>query len=146
MYFWIGLVILQTDAGHFPTVIYKHNLYGIWKINTISFLTVLFLPAQFANGEYFDFNTTNRLSLLTSLFLSLKLGFASNYRVYVSRHSLAPTEFRLWNLMASTENNGMLIIHLCPNSTGYLTHWGREEIDVILQTTLSNAFSWMKMY
>ena len=27
-----------------------------------------------------------------------------------------------------------------------LTHWGRDEIDAILQTTFSNAFSWMKMY
>ena len=25
-----------------------------------------------------------------------------------------------------------------------LTHWGRDEIDAILQTTFSNAFSWMK--
>ena len=28
---------------------------------------------------------------------------------------------------------------------GLLTHWGRDEIDVISQTILSNAFSWMKM-
>ena len=27
-----------------------------------------------------------------------------------------------------------------------LTHWGRDEIDTILQTTFSNAFSWMKMF
>ena len=27
-----------------------------------------------------------------------------------------------------------------------LTHWGRDEIDVILQTTFLNAFSFMKMY
>ena len=27
-----------------------------------------------------------------------------------------------------------------------LIHWGRDEINVILQTTFSNAFSWMKMY
>ena len=26
-----------------------------------------------------------------------------------------------------------------------LTHWGRDKIDVILQTTFSNAISWMKM-
>ena len=28
----------------------------------------------------------------------------------------------------------------------WLTHWGRDKIDTILQTTFSNAFSWMKMY
>ena len=27
-----------------------------------------------------------------------------------------------------------------------LTHWGRKKIDAILQTTFSNAFSWMKMF
>ena len=27
-----------------------------------------------------------------------------------------------------------------------LTHWGRDKIDAILQTTFSNACSWMKMY
>ena len=29
---------------------------------------------------------------------------------------------------------------LCP------THWGREKMDTILQTTSSSAFSWMKMF
>ena len=28
----------------------------------------------------------------------------------------------------------------------WLTHWGRDKMAVIFQTTLSNAFSWMKMY
>ena len=27
-----------------------------------------------------------------------------------------------------------------------LSHWGRDEIETISQTTFSNAFSWMKMY
>ena len=27
-----------------------------------------------------------------------------------------------------------------------LTHWGRDKIDAILQTTFSNAISWMKMF
>ena len=27
-----------------------------------------------------------------------------------------------------------------------LTHWGRDEMDAISQTTHSNAFSWMKMF
>ena len=29
--------------------------------------------------------------------------------------------------------------------TSQLTHWGRDKIDAISQTTYSNAFSWMKM-
>ena len=31
-------------------------------------------------------------------------------------------------------------------SAGPLTHWGRDNIDAILQTTGLNVFSWMKMY
>ena len=27
-----------------------------------------------------------------------------------------------------------------------LTHWGRDKMDAVSQTTVSNAFSWMKMY
>ena len=27
-----------------------------------------------------------------------------------------------------------------------LTHWGRDKMDAIFQTTFSNGFSWMKMY
>ena len=30
-------------------------------------------------------------------------------------------------------------------SIAYLTHWGRDKMDAISQTTLSSAFSWMKM-
>ena len=32
------------------------------------------------------------------------------------------------------------------NEWELLTHWGRDEKDAIFQTTLLNAFSWMKMY
>ena len=40
----------------------------------------------------------------------------------------------------------------CPNQyqiycqQDSVTHWGRDEIDSVLQTTFSNTFSWMKMY
>ena len=33
-------------------------------------------------------------------------------------------------------------LHLGP----VLTHWGRDKMDAISQTTFSNAFSWMKMH
>ena len=32
------------------------------------------------------------------------------------------------------------------SDTFALTHWGRDKIDAILQTTFSNAISWMKMF
>ena len=31
-------------------------------------------------------------------------------------------------------------------SMHWLTHWGRDKMAAIIQTTFSNAFSWMKMY
>ena len=36
--------------------------------------------------------------------------------------------------------------NLAGTAAAMLTHWGRDEIDAISQTTLPNAFSWMKMY
>ena len=32
------------------------------------------------------------------------------------------------------------------NNVGCLTHWGRDKMAAIFQTTFSNAFSWMKMF
>ena len=32
------------------------------------------------------------------------------------------------------------------NTWSTLTHWGRDKMAAIFQTTFSNAFSWMKMY
>ena len=32
------------------------------------------------------------------------------------------------------------------NTLSSLTHWGRDKMDAIFQTTFSNGFSWMKMY
>ena len=34
----------------------------------------------------------------------------------------------------------------CHNSVIYFTHWGRDKMAAIFQTTFSNAFYWMKMY
>ena len=34
----------------------------------------------------------------------------------------------------------------CLRSLFSLTHWGRDKMAAIFQTTFSNAFSWMKMY
>ena len=39
----------------------------------------------------------------------------------------------------------IVIIITWPNFS-VLTHWGRDKMAAIFQTTFSNAFSWMKMY
>ena len=54
------------------------------------------------------------------------------------------THMNLWHI----------ITHPCPNFNHtmavqlncHLTHWGRDKMDAILQTTFSSAFPWMKMF
>ena len=36
--------------------------------------------------------------------------------------------------------------NIIPAHLNCLTHWGRDKMDDIFQTTFSNAFSWMKIY
>ena len=65
--------------------------------------------------------------------------------------------------IASVNTHGGRVTHICVSKVGsdnwfrysgniwtdaglLLTHWGRDEIDAILQTTVSRAFSWMKIY
>ena len=40
----------------------------------------------------------------------------------------------------------VLLSHDAPLLKYSLTHWGRDKMDAISQTTCSNAFSWMKMF
>ena len=40
---------------------------------------------------------------------------------------------------------GELFHHKCHRKYVILTHWGRDKMAAVFQTTLSNAFSWMKM-
>ena len=49
----------------------------------------------------------------------------------------------LWRHMALVGHNKRQAI-ACTNDD--LTHWGRDKMAIILMTTFSNAFSWMKMY
>ena len=53
-----------------------------------------------------------------------------NMRHAITYGSVGPD---LWSHMTSLDHNE-------------LTHWGRDKIDAILQTTFSNAISWMKMF
>ena len=50
-------------------------------------------------------------------------------------------QLRLWHwwVMIYIE-----VVHSCPNFRDGLTHWGRDKMAAISQTTFSNAFSWMK--
>ena len=37
-------------------------------------------------------------------------------------------------------------VSILENKIQTLSHWGRDKINTIQQTTFSNAFPWMKMY
>ena len=39
-----------------------------------------------------------------------------------------------------------LVSYVNPSSAVILTHWGRDKMDTISQTTFLSAFSWMKMF
>ena len=50
--------------------------------------------------------------------------------------------------MLLTDLNTPILKVWCSASRGHnhLTHWGRDKMAAIFQTTFSNAFSWMKMF
>ena len=62
--------------------------------------------------------------------------------INVKRHSF--TEMQRVMLSASCQQMS-LILSLKLNDNA-LTHWGRDKMADIFQTTVSNAFSWMKMF
>ena len=76
--------------------------------------------------------------------------------IYVSRHKESYTKYdwNTYNIIFLTRCNtfrhmGMYTHwHNCMNPWSYssLTHWGRDKMAAIWQTTFSNASSWMKIY
>ena len=48
------------------------------------------------------------------------------------------------------KDNGLLTceqhLYVWESGGNHLTHWGRDKMEAISQTTFSNAFSWMKMF
>ena len=56
-----------------------------------------------------------------------------------------------WYLQVKYVMSWALFSHCCPFVRGSITespftHWGRDKMAAIFQTTFSNAFSWMKMF
>ena len=50
-----------------------------------------------------------------------------------------------WYYCAGVDNDHLVLIYeACQQKLTCLTHWGRDKINAILQTTFSNAISWMK--
>ena len=70
-------------------------------------------------------------------------------------YSLKRNYCRLDEIFRHWQHRELFDLQLCTCSShtamvlclvSLLTHWGRDKIDAILQTTFSNAISWMKMF
>ena len=74
----------------------------------------------------------NKICRSAALFFSIKRGLVEHYiRNILSRWPETTGWTRCWT---------------CGLPLYWLTHWGRDTMDAISQTTFSNAFSWMKMF
>ena len=51
-----------------------------------------------------------------------------------------------WRFRTQIRTRDVTHNELYMNWSGVFTHWGRDKIATISQTTVSNVFSWMKMY
>ena len=82
-----------------------------------------------------------------------KLQHNKQYTMYVSFNNLVSLSFVPMNWVVIDLGNGLPYVS-CQGFTWTntyslsmtLTHWGREKMAAIFQTTFSNAFSWMKIY
>ena len=82
---------------------------------------------------------------LTVLIFKLYLSWVFSFIFHVHFDELHLTCFFLMLIFCKEKIMRPLLRYLIQREFG-LTHWGRDQIDVILQTKFSNAFSWTKMY
>ena len=61
----------------------------------------------------------------------------------MSLYDITRPQWVKWNSQAASFFHSC---HLSPHKSMRLTHWGRDKMDAISQTTLWNTFSWMKMW
>ena len=96
--------------------------YGAYQVGSMSY------ACDFAHCIYFIFTFSVLLLDFTHIFQGNFAGTGATIRL---------TQCQWSNL----EGYGKMD-HMNP----LLTHWNRDKMDAIFQTTFSNAFSWMKMY
>ena len=97
------------------------------------------LDANWTQSVAFTSFTGKTSFVSTEVNLVINLWFPSPAMSYT-------TQFMAWiNNCTHTEQQNP-VSHSCPVFNGGLTHWGRDKMSAISQTTLSNAFSWMKPY
>ena len=68
-------------------------------------------------------------------YIDTYVSFKMFWLLFLSLFSDQKTTFKISTLL------NIMVLQI-----GLLTHWGRDKMDAISQTTLSSAFSWMKMF
>ena len=113
------------------------------KITYLKFLSNLPGANELDHGaREFEFIPQKILNLITYLCPNSMLvkGGPYEYEIQIDIKLGTEENNSLWNLPLTPGNGVKLRPIQC------LTHWGRDKMAVIFQTTFSNGFSWMKMY
>ena len=133
----------------------SHHLNQCWLRWMSSY--VVMMP-QWVNRLRFDYDGRHFADeIFKCNYLGKKLYFDSNFTEiclqsfnwqYVSissGNSLVPN---WWQNITRTSGDPVhwRIIHAITTQCVNLTHWGREKMDAISQTTFWSAFSWMKIF
>ena len=138
-----------------PLEFYTQTI-GIWIavwVQTIKVGSVIFFPNPEASATVFASQLSSNVPM-ASKHTSSASNISSNSckTVCFSTHRIAQKSLNL-DLVMGTPSFSSLpeLISVTASSRRrllfgeYLTHWGRDKMAVVSQTTLSNAFSWMKM-
>ena len=114
---------------------HQYNMYaeGVWHKMT----PVSQFPVFISGKDYVDSFTQWGMCNFGIISLSL-LNFL--YYTQCSRHKDQIHICPVIHLNIKYRSIKICIYHV------YLTHWGRDKMVAIFQTTFTNAFSWMKIY
>ena len=121
-------IILTTPNGfarksYMGPIIMESSIACYWTHYCI--IQAQYWSSEFTNGHWY----LTLMSVLKVSFFSMSQRKKKSHYFITSGHCTADTRIR----------GAEWIIRL-------LTHWGWDKRAAILQTTFSNAFSWMKMY
>ena len=65
-----------------------------------------------------------------------------NSNIFIQENAIQNVVCKMWAILSRPQCVNILTMA----SISKLTHWGRDKMDAISQTTFSSAFSWMKMF
>ena len=127
---WFRLFIMSQNVTSFTSTTKTHNLYS---------------PVH-------EKTKWNKLFWNSLTFFFIKI-YSKRINSHVTcpnwlrnTHSVLIKLLRYFGKAAYRSRFIRLCRHRMPFGNSTLTHWGRDKMDAISQTTFSNEFSWMNMY